>query len=828
MNDFLSQTEPSDEMTTSSLINQTRCSHCGEDCGDTNIRYEEKFFCCEGCQTVFKILDENDLCTFYTLDENAGRTIANGLERKRFDYLKDLEVEYKLVDFKQGELTSVTFHIPNIHCTSCVWLLENLQNINEGIQKGTVNFLKRTVTILYNSSKTSLRDIVELLTTIGYEPNLKLEQLDEKSVKNIDRSVWLKLGVAGFSFGNIMLFSFPEYLNMGQSDSSEMFKYFFGTLNIILALPVLLFSSSDYLKSAWVALSQKGINLDVPISIGIMALFGRSLYEILSGTGAGYFDSFTGFIFFLLIGKVVQQKTFDRLSFDRDYKSYLPISVIRILQGKEESIPVSKLEIGDHVIIRNQELIPADSILESTKAQIDYSFITGESEPVMVKKNEQVYAGGKIIGTHARLIISKKVEHSYLTQLWENESFKYSGETKSITSFADRISPYFTFIVIGIALVSLLVWFQIDSTQAFTIFTAVLIVACPCALALSTPFTLGSVINILAVNGFYMKNSSVVEALSKADTLVFDKTGTITESNNSNVKFVGEHLSEIEKELLASVFKTSTHPLSNAISHSFHTNRIITPSRFQEVPGKGVSASFDETSFCIGNERFIKQEFPNLSTKKTLDSHAGSTTHVVIDARYIGYFIVRNRVRNGFKKLLQLFKDSNFSLYVLSGDNENEKSSLLNLFPFWKEMKFNQTPTQKLEFIQSLKEKNANVAMVGDGLNDAGALKSCDFGIAVSDDKSSFSPACDAIIDSGALGSLHHFVGFSKSAFNIIIASFTISLIYNLTGLGFALTGNLSPLVAAILMPLSSITIMSFTTLATRVKARQMGLKLWV
>lgn len=809
-------------------IEKTNCYHCGENCEDLSINKGEHVFCCEGCKTVYQILEENNLCTYYHLEGQSGNTIKTGFERQRFDYLLDLEVQHKLVDFKQGNTVSITFFIPSIHCTSCVWLLENLQNIDAGILKGTVNFLKRTVTLIFDDSQTSLRAVVELLTTIGYEPSLKMEQLEEKAGDNINRNLWLKLGVAGFSFGNIMLFSFPEYLNIDNSESSSMFVYFFGTLNIALAIPVLFYSGIDYLKSAWAAIGQKGINLDVPISTGMLALFGRSLYEILSGTGAGYFDSFTGFIFFLLIGKIVQQKTFDRLSFDRDYKSYLPISAIRSKDGIEQSIPVNRIEIGDHILVRNHELVPADCINTIDNLQIDYSFITGESDPVQLHSGDQVFAGGKVIGGSAKLIIAKKVEHSYLTQLWENESFKTSAHTKSVSSFADRLSPYFTFSVIAIALISLIAWLNIDSTQAFTIFTAVLIVACPCALALSTPFTLGSVINILAANGFYLKNSLVVEELSKVNTLVFDKTGTITDSNNSEVEFIGEKVSKVEEELLASVFKSSTHPLSNAISRSFSTNRIITPSHFQEIPGKGVSASFSENSFCFGNKAYIQQEHPNLKHNLEAPTSEGSTVHVCMNSRYVGYFVVKHKVRKGFKQLLKQLKNSEFSLFVLSGDNEKEKQSLLSLFPFWSGMKFNQSPTQKLEFVQSLKQSDAHIVMVGDGLNDAGALQSCDFGISVSDDKSSFSPACDAIIDADALAHLDKFIAFSKTGFKVIIFSFAISLIYNLTGLAFAITGNLSPLVAAILMPLSSITIMAFTTISTRLIAKKRGLRIWV
>lgn len=814
-------------MNTSPLIEQSRCFHCGEQCDENKILFEKRAFCCEGCKTVFQILNENNLCTYYILDEQPGKTIKTGLERKRFEYLLDLEVQHKLVDFRKENIVSVTFFIPNIHCTSCVWLLENLQNIDEGILRGTVNFLKRTVTIVYNDEKTSLREIVELLTTIGYEPSLKLEQLKEQKPVTIERSLWLKLGVAGFCFGNIMLFSFPEYLNMDQSGSSEMFQYFFGALNIVLALPVLFYSGIDYLKSAWAALAQKGINLDVPISIGMIALFGRSLYEILSGTGAGYFDSFTGFIFFLLIGKVVQKKTFDQLSFDRDYKSYLPISILRIENGIEESIPVHRIEIGDHILVRNNELIPADSIITKGQLKVDYSFITGESEPVLLEKGEQVFAGGKVIGQSVELIVSKKVEHSYLTQLWENESFQSSSKEASVTSFADRISPYFTFTVLGIAVLSLVVWLNIDASKAFTIFTAVLIVACPCALALSTPFTLGSAVNILAANGLYLKNTSVVEELSKTNAFVFDKTGTITETGKSSAVFIGNPLSDREQQLIASASKPSTHPLAQVISKNLPVTSLLSPTYYYEIAGKGIDISFEDSQILLGSLSFLEEQLPDWKGTRSNTLEKGSVVHVAIDGEYKGFYRIHHSIRKGLTDLLAKLHSEGYPLYLLSGDNEFERSSLLEDFKNWQSMNFNQSPVQKLEFIQTLKENNSHITMIGDGLNDAGALTASNFGIAVSDDKSSFSPACDAIVEASALKDLHRFVDFGKVCFRIIIASFVLSLAYNLTGLGFAITGHLSPLVAAILMPLSSVTIMAFTTITTRVKAKKMELKIW-
>lgn len=814
-------------MATQPVIEKTFCTHCGEQCDEEEILFDDKAFCCEGCKTVYQLLSEHDLCTYYALDDFPGKTISSTIERKRFDYLANPEIEHKLVDFFTENKASITFLIPSIHCTSCVWLLENLQSLDGGVNQSTVNFLKRKVTILFNPAKTSVRNIVELLTTIGYEPDLKLEHLGEKKTTKISRKLWLKLGVAGFSFGNIMLFSFPEYLNMSTSDSVDTFKILFGTLNITLALPVLLYSASDYLKSAWASVSQKGINLDVPISIGILALFGRSLYEILSGTGAGYFDSFTGFIFFLLIGKVVQKKTFDRLSFDRDYKSYLPISVMRITDGAEVSTPVTNLEIGDSILIRNQELIPVDSLLSSKEAYIDYSFITGEIEPVKVSKGEVVFAGGKVSGSNAEMIVTKNVEHSYLTQLWENEAFSSASEEKVVTNFADRISPIFTFTVITIAIISCIVWLNIDPTRAFTIFTAVLIVACPCALALSTPFTLGSAVNILSLNGLYSKSTQVVESLSKTDIIVFDKTGTITESSKSTLVFKGNKLSDDEKSFIKSACRVSLHPLSKKIATNYPYLSLVDIDDYYEVTGKGIFATFNGDSLCVGSKTFLLEQCPNLvGNIESSEQELGSQVHIAIANQYKGYFEFKSEFRAGVDELLVRLK-KHFQLFLLSGDNEKEGKELSSFFGGSENMSFNQTPQDKLDFIKALKDKNQSVTMIGDGLNDAGALMYSDFGVAISDDMSSFSPACDAIIEGNKLKEFDRLIDFSKTSIRIILASFGLSLVYNITGLAFAVTGNLSPLVAAILMPLSSISVMVFTTLATRIMAKKRGLKIW-
>ncbi len=807
------------------------CYHCGEVCQESTVHFQEKPFCCTGCQTAFQILDESGLCSYYDLESNPGINLRNTRSRTRFDYLEDEEVISRIADFRNQQQLSVSLYIPNIHCTSCVWLLENLQKLDSGVLQSTVNFLKRELNILIDLEFTSLRKVVEQLTTIGYEPEIRLDKLDTNTSKSHhNRSLWLKLGVAGFAFGNIMLFSFPDYLDSGNSGLGGQFHIFFGALNILLALPVLVYSSQDYLKSAFAALSQRGVNLDVPISIGIVALFGRSVYEIVTGTGTGYMDSFTGLIFFLLIGKLVQQKTFNRLSFNRDYKSYLPIAVnVTTTSGSERSVSLDKLVPGMEIRLRNQELVPCDSTLLSKKAYVDYSFITGESDPVEVSKGELIYAGAKLVGTSAAFRTEEEVENSYLTKLWNHEAFTNNDKELKLTSFADRISPYFTVAVLGISAVSGMYWLQAAGMEmALSVFTAVLIIACPCALALSTPFTLGSALNVLSLNGLFVKNHLLLENLSKASAVVFDKTGTLTNKNEAKVLFKGLALSSEQESLIYATCTQSVHPISRKIADFIQvdskSNRL--PDSYYEVSGKGIFASFGGRMVCIGSRIFLAEQTKCPLSEIPESDFNGSVAHVSIDGKYLGYFGIKAGLRSGVSELLQTLKSS-FLTYLISGDNEMQKEELEGYFANQRFLFFNKSPEEKLEFIKQLQAKNQKVVMIGDGLNDAGALKQSDFGIALSDDISSFSPACDAILEGESLRNLKNFIEFSQGSMNIIIMSFVLSLLYNTVGLGFAITGHLSPLVAAILMPLSSISVMVFTFLTTRYKAQKLGLAIW-
>jgi Cu+-exporting ATPase len=790
------------------------CYHCGDECKDDSIGIDEKIFCCNGCKTVYEILDQNKLCNYYNLDQTPG--ISPNLNfGNRFDYLDDPSTIQKLLDFQNETISKITFHIPQMHCSSCIWLLENLYKLNLAVSFSQVNFLKKELSLTYNHNKISLKELVKLIASIGYEPQILLENVEQKKESLFSQTLHLRIGVAGFCFLNVMLFSFPEYLGIDVSDS--FLKTFFVTLNFILSLPVMFFSGWEYFGSAIKGLRKKIINIDFLITLGIIALFGRSIFEVSAQTGSGYFDSLTGLIFFLLLGKLLQEKTYSYLNFERNYKSFFPLSVTIKIEEIEKSIPINKLMMGNRIIVRKNEIIPADSILLNGDGRIDYSFVTGESKPVSRVSGEFIYAGGRQLGSVIELEVIKDVSQSYLTQLWNSEIFNNPNKSSEsyFTNFSNAVSKYFTFVILLIAFIATGFWFQTSIAAALNVFTSVLIVACPCALALSTPFTLGNAMRIFGRNKLYLRNTSVIEDLARVDSIVFDKTGTITQLGKSDLIFTGNVLNSFQQKMIKSLVRNSTHPLSRKIFNSLEADEFFPVTKYDEISGLGITGIVYGNSLKVGSRVFIdgSVEENQLATK----------IFVSINDELIGHFSVTNSYREGIGNIIRSL-GSNYKLSLLSGDNEGERYNLLKFFKDENELHFNQSPEDKLEFVKSLQQSKKNILVIGDGLNDAGALKQSDVGIAVTEDISSFSPACDAILDASNLNLLPKFLSYSQSAIKIIYISFVISFLYNLFGLTFAIQGMLSPIIAAILMPLSSISVVLFATLSTNFVANRLSI----
>ncbi len=790
----------------SESLHKMKCHHCGSDCEEI-IPKEGYNFCCNGCVSVYTILNNSPLSGFYDLEDRPG-VKANFSGKNNFKFLQNASIEEDLIQFKDDVYTQIEFYIPSIHCSSCIWLLENLNLLNEHIDWARVNFPKKKALIQFKHEELPLYDLAVLLDRLGYAPYISLDDQDSSTEQSSKHKLY-KLAVAGFFWGNTMFISFPDYFT--NSWEHEGLREFFGLIGGLFSLPVLLYSGSDYFKSAWKGIRSNYFNMDVPIALGLTVLFLSSWRDVLLMGEPGYFDSLTALVFFLLLGKMFQDKTYHFLSFERDYKSYFPISITRINGDQEENIPLKELEKGDKILIRNEELIPADSVLIKGEGLVDNSFVTGESRLIDYAEGDKIFAGGKQKGAAIELEVIRKTDQSYLTKLWSHDSFQ-KNSSKQIKSFTDRISKHFTITIVSIATLAFVFWQFYRPEISIQVFAAVLIVACPCALALAAPFTHGNALRILASKGFFIKDAMSLERMSEVNNIIFDKTGTLTISNSSDVDLSHSNINEEHINGLKNLSQQSNHPISRMLYDALPKGGKSNISGFEEQTNIGAQALVEDRLYKIGVAPYVG--LPMNTDQQT-------RLYWSVNDEVKGYFLIKNQYRSGIQNLIDLLKND-YQLSLLSGDNTGEKVRLDEIFGSKTPMVFNASPHDKLEFVQQLQTQEGNkVLMIGDGLNDAGALQQSEVGLSISENVNSFSPACDVILQAEQLNLLDQFLLYTRKTKTIIYWSFAFSFAYNIVGLSFAVAGKLSPLISAILMPLSSISVVLFVTFASNITAKK-------
>ncbi len=797
------------EMDTSTIVEEKTeqqqkagaCFHCGEPVEKGNYRSDDKEFCCNGCLMAWKLIHSAGLDFYYNDEKNPE------LQRKtidfdpgRFAYLDDPDIAGKLIRYRSGSVQQIWLDLPAIHCASCLRVLENLHRFNGGVLKVSVNFERKQAHILFDSEKISLRELVQLLAAIGYEPKLTLEELDGTRKKRPDMDLVFRLGVAGFCFGNIMLLSLPDYLAGSrelEANLGEWFKY----ISLILAMPVFFYSSNAFFRPALAGLKNGYVNMDAPVSLAILATFVRSVVDVTFGFGTGYFDSMSGIVFFMLVGRYLQSRTHSSLTFDRDFKSYFPIAIDTLVKDAFVPKALPSLQAGDIIRVRPGEIIPADGDIIDGTGYVDYSFVTGESAITRVDNGEKVFSGGRQTRDLLTIRLEKPVEQSYLTSLWNKDAFK----RKSLERMArfDRIGRDFTWAVIGVAVVAAIYWLFFEPSKSLDAFTAVLIIACPCALLVTVAYTHGHILGVLSRNRFYLRDSGVLATLANPGAIVWDKTGTLTSQDKFNTHYRGTELTAEDQRAIASLANLSMHPLSRMLVSKLEAKDFAITSNYREVAGKGISGTVDGISYTVGSAEWVGAEQAD-------ENRQGSVVYVKKGEEVLGRFEISHQYRPGLLGVLKNLSRS-FKTIVLSGDNNAQKANLREALGAEVELNFDQLPTDKLQYLEELRKKHSNTIMIGDGLNDAGALRKSDFGLAVTDELNNFTPASDGIMQGDKLVRLPDFISLAARGQRLIAGVFTYSAIYNIAGIYFAVRAELSPMIAAIIMPLSSLSIILIT-----------------
>ncbi len=789
------------------VLTSVTCFHCGDPCAAEHRVHQGHDFCCQGCQVVYDLLNEAGLHDYYTIERQPGVKQRATVDEHRVELFELEEVRARLVEFSADGITRVRLHVPQMHCSSCIWLLENLSHIDPAIMRSRVSFAEKEVAVTFHEDQLPLARLVHLLRRIGYGPQVTAS---EHRAGTVPRMVYIRLGVAGFIFGNTMMFSFPEYLG---ADTEAGLKTGLQWLTVLFSIPVVFFLSTDFFRSAWAGIRSRTVNIDIPIALGIVALWTRSLYEVISGTGPGWFDSLAGLLFFLLIGRWYQAYTYRALRFDRALEDFLPLVVLRRTATGEEPAKVADLRPGDRIIVRDQELVPVDGILREGEGHVDNSFITGEPLPTRVNVGDTIKAGGRQRGAAIEVEVLRTFADSRLKRLWaEQES---SHERPAMPRLIDAVARRFTIAVLLIATGAGLFWWGKDSSQVWPVVTAVLIVACPCALALSMPFTYGHTVRLMGRRGLFLRGAEVVEHMAHVDTVVFDKTGTLTAREAHRVQWQGAPITARERTMVHALARNSMHPLSTVVAAELRPRASNTPActatEVHEFPGQGIGGTVDGMKVGIGSAFFCgTTEQPRING----EAHV----HVTIDGRHLGHFVIRKEARSGIPHAVrQLQADHRTAL--LTGDAQVDPD-LAEAFA-GSPMRINCSPVAKQQAIRDQQVAGHRVLMVGDGLNDAGALAQADVGVTVTETSAALTPASDAIMDATALHRLPGFLTLSRRARRIVIASLCISLCYNVVGVSVAVAGYMTPLYAAILMPLSSVSVVGFVSVSAWLAAKR-------
>ncbi len=778
------------------------CSHCHLEFNPSVMIHEgEHYFCCNGCQGVFHLLNEEGLNSFY---EKAGNVTLNPPTQQYEDSSNFNSPAFyeRFVKINKDGFSEVALIIEGIHCSACVWLNEKALHKMDGVIEANINFTNNKAVIAWADDIVKLSNIIDMIRAIGYNAYPYDASLQEAHANKERKEYYLRMAVAIFASMNIMWIAVAQYAGYFSGITQDI-KTILNIAEGILATPVLFYSGWIFYRGAYYGIRNRTINMDTLVATGSSLTYLYSIYITLAQRGEAYFDSVSMIITFVLVGKFLEVLSKKSAADTLDViTKHIPSEVNIVKDSRIVACKLNDVCVGDIVVVATGERVLLDGEIIKGSGSFDESNLTGESDPIYKQLGDSVISGTTSIDADVHFRATKDFQHSTLSNLVALLESAINKKPK-IQLMANKLSEYFSSVILSFAFLTFLFWYLSahDFETSFMVAISVIIIACPCALALATPVATLVGLSLGASRGILFKEAAHLETMAKIDTLVLDKTGTIT---IGKPKVYQEHIySEFDKRILYSLVKSSNHPVACGIAEYIlqesKDDDSILFDTFKQIPACGIEATLKEKKILGGNLKLMKQNsiYIDFVSDNTLFYYA-------IDEKVVAIYELSDKMKEGAKEIVARLSSKGITTIMLTGDNEHTAKKVA-LAVGIENFLYEQTPQEKSDFITKLHEEGKRVVMVGDGVNDILALSCADIGIAMGNGSDVAVEVGDVVLLNDSLKSLEDAFKISQTTYTLIKQNIYISLFYNALTIPLAMSGFVIPLVAAISMSVSSL-----------------------
>ena len=780
------------------------CAHCGLPVPAALMGAGEQHFCCAGCHVAWDILHEHGLERYYALPDRREQPVVS--TGRRYDDFDHPAFHNLYVTGLPGGLSRVELYLEGVHCGSCVWLVERVPLVVDGVVRAELDVRRALATIEWDAAATSLSAIARALDSLGYPSHPFRGMSRERYRRREDRAMLTRIGVAGALSMNIMLASLALYSG-AWSGMESSFERFFRWTALLLTLPALLWPGRVFFTSAIAAVRARTLHMDLPIAIALAAAFVRGVVNTVTDAGPVYFDGVAMLVFLLLCGRYLQLRG-QRAAADAAELLYaLTPSTAHLVTatGDVRDTPAEGLLPGDLIEVRVGDTLPADGTVESGTSSVNVALLTGESQPVTAHPGDEVFGGTLNLTSGLRVRVTRAGEQSRIAKLVRQVE-EGARRRAPMVLLADRLSGWFTAVVLLLAGVVLAIWMRIDPSRAVDNAIALLVVTCPCALALATPLAVTAAIGRAARRGILLKGGDALERLATPATLILDKTGTITEGK---IRLVRYHCPEWVKPLVVALESESAHPLADAFRSGFGLSLVPPVASSRHVLGAGISGRVADHDVVIGKPSFVQASIPARVRSPALPTdHHLTEVWIAVDGVLAGKAWFGDAIRPDAERALIRLCAAGWRARIASGDAQPVVDAVASQVGVGRSRATGDlTPEGKLRLVEDA-AREGPVVMVGDGVNDAAAIAAASVGIGVHGGAEASLAAADVYLAKPGLGSLVELVDGARRTMRVIRTGIALSLGYNLVGVALAMFGLIHPLVAAVMMPASSLTVL--------------------